>query len=147
MSITTGEPFKTLLAHDVAVGQELPALIMEVTASQIILGALTAGDSMDVHHDRDLAKARGFKDIFMNSVTSITLAQRFVTDWAGPEAFIAGFSFRLERPQYPNDELRFTGSVSSVESDAVTIQVTGKNSLGNHIVARFLVRLPRSRAA
>jgi hypothetical protein len=90
-----------------------------------------------VHHDRDLAQARGSKDIFVNILTDTGLVQRFVTDWAGPSALIRRISIRLGVPCYAYETLTFTGHVAStVEEDGETryvIEVVGRNSLGDHL--------------
>lgn len=39
------------------------------------------------------------------------------------------------RPAYPYDELSFTGTVKEIEGDALTIDVVGAVSLGNHVNA------------
>ena len=46
---------------------------------------------------------RGSKDIFMNINTSLGLIQRYVTDWAGPEAVWRALRVRLGAPNYPYD--------------------------------------------
>ena len=48
--------------------------------------AIATRDYQDVHHDRDKAQAKGSKDIFVNILTDTGLVQRYVTDWAGPDA-------------------------------------------------------------
>ena len=49
-----------------AVGDELPAFELEVTATVIVAGAIASRDFMPVHHDRDYARAQGAPDLFMN---------------------------------------------------------------------------------
>ena len=48
------------------VGDALPALEIEVTATLIAAGAIATRDFMPVHHDRDYANSQGAPDIFMN---------------------------------------------------------------------------------
>ena len=73
----------------IAVGEELPPLELDVTPTFVVSTALATRDFQDVHHDRDLAVARGSKDIFLNILTDTGLVQRFVTDWAGPTALVS----------------------------------------------------------
>jgi hypothetical protein len=100
----------------------------------VVSTALATRDFQDVHHDRDLANAKGSKDIFVNILTDTGLVQRFVTDWAGPQARIKSISIRLGVPCYAYDTLVFSGSVESVDGDDVTVSVTGKGQLGDHVV-------------
>ena len=117
-----------------AVGDELPPLVLEVTPTFVVSTALATRDFQDVHHDRDLAVRRGSKDIFLNILTDTGLVQRFVTDWAGPSAFVRQISIRLGVPCYAYETLTFTGRVASVSEDGeCVVEVVGRNSLGEHV--------------
>ena len=137
---------RALLLGDVSPGDELPRLVVPVTATAIVAGAIASRDFQDVHHDRELAIARGSKDIFMNILTTNGYVGRFVTDWAGPEARLRCIDIRLGAPNYPGDELRMTGRVESVEGGGVTVAVRGANSLGDHVSGTVEVELPSSSA-
>ena len=54
----------------VAVGDELPTLVLPITRTLIVSGAIASRDYQDVHHDSVLAKERGSQDIFMNILTT-----------------------------------------------------------------------------
>ena len=54
----------------VAVGDELPTLVLPITRTLIVSGAIASRDYQDVHHDLVLAKERGSQDIFMNILTT-----------------------------------------------------------------------------
>jgi MaoC like domain len=120
------------------VGAELPSWELPVTPTLIVSTAIATRDFQDVHHDRDLAIERGSKDIFLNILTSTGLAQRYVTDWAGPRALVRGIAIRLGVPAYPYDTLTFTGSVTEqFESGGerrYIVAVRGSNSLGDHVI-------------
>ena len=122
-----------------AVGTQLPELRIEATPTMVVSTALATRDFQDVHHDRDLAIAKGSKDIFVNILTDTGLVQRFVTDWAGPQARIKSISIRLGVPCYAYDTLVFTGTVEAVEGDVVTVAVTGRGQLGDHVVGTVKV--------
>lgn len=124
------------------VGQELPELAIELTPTLIISTAIASRDYQDVHHDRDLAQQRGSKDIFMNILTTNGFVGRFVTDWAGPEAFIKKVSIRLGVPNYPGDTMTMTGKVTEVDGDVATVEVVGANSMGNHVTGTVVVEVP-----
>ncbi|HTR70665.1 MAG TPA: OB-fold domain-containing protein [Mycobacteriales bacterium] len=125
----------TVTASSLAVGETLPLWVLPVTPTLIVAGALATRDFQDVHHDRDLAHKKGSKDIFLNINTSLGLMQRFVTDWAGPDAFVRALRVRLGAPAYPYAPLTFTGSVGSVDAatGAVEVAVTATNALGAHV--------------
>ena len=143
MSTTLG---KTLRFDQVAVGQHLPELVLELTPTMIVSTAIATRDYQDVHHDRDLAQQKGSKDIFMNILTTTGYVGRFVTDWAGPEALLRNVSIRLGAPNYPYDTMTVTGEVTKVEQGddegLVTVSVKGSNKLGDHVIATVDLALP-----
>ena len=140
----------TRTAEQVRVGDRLDELSIPVTPTFVVSTALATRDFQDVHHDRDLAQSRGSADIFLNILTSTGLVQRFVTDWAGPEALVREVSVRLGAPCYPYDTLVFTGEVADVVTEEVAgepqtqhvVEVTGNTELGSHVVASVRVQLP-----
>jgi hypothetical protein len=121
----------------IEVGAVLPELVIDVTPTFVVSTALATRDFQDVHHDRDLARARGSKDIFLNILTDTGLVQRFVTDWAGPDALVRQISIRLGVPCYAYEKLIFSGQVTDrlLEDGEVRwlVSVVGRNSLGDHL--------------
>lgn len=87
----------------------LPELVIEASPTFVISTAIATRDFQDVHHDRDRAVQRGSQDIFVNILTTAGLVQRFVTDWAGPQAIVRNVAIRLGAPCYAGDTLTFTG--------------------------------------
>ena len=142
-------PGAQLAFEALGIGQELPSLVVEVTPSLIVAGALFHHEEMDIHHDRELAQKRGFTDIFMNTTTTLGLIGRFVSDWAGPKGVVEHMKWRLGRQQYPNDDLCFTGKIAALEPGEsygrVTLEVVGTNSLGTHVTCQVKLRLPLRR--
>jgi MaoC like domain len=127
------------------VGETLPPLEIPITATRIVAGAIASRDFQDVHHDKATAILKGSPDIFMNILTSNGLVGRYITDWAGPEARITSIAIRLGVPNYPGDTMAMTGEVTAV-SDAgeVSVQVTGANQLGNHVVGTVVLTMGSS---
>lgn len=134
---------ETLKFDSISVGDEVTPLEVPVTTTLIVAGAIASRDYMPVHHDRDFANSQGSKDIFLNILTTNGLCVKFLHDWAGPEAMIKKLSVKLGVPAYPNDPLRFTGSVTdkTAASDEGVVEVTfqGANSLGNHVSGTALL--------
>jgi hypothetical protein len=126
----------------IAVGTELPPLVIDVTPTFVVSTALATRDFQDVHHDRDLAVARGSKDIFVNILTDTGLVQRFVTDWAGKTAQVRGIAIRLGVPCHAYEKLTFTGRVVSRVDDEYVVEVVGRNSLGDHLTGTVRIAVP-----
>jgi hypothetical protein len=114
-------------------GTVLPELEIDVTPTFVIAAAIATRDFQDVHHDRDRAVERGGKDIFINILTTTGLVQRYVTDWAGPEAFVRQIAIRLGVPCYAGDKLTFSGKVVEAGSGECVLEVVGRCSLGDHV--------------
>ena len=122
-------------ASAVAVGAKLPELKLYGDPTFIVSTAIATRDYQDVHHDRDKAQAKGSKDIFVNILTDTGLVERFITDWAGPNARIKSIGLRLGVPSYAYDTVTFSGEVTAVEDDLITLKIVGANSLGDHVIA------------
>ncbi|HEU5474166.1 MAG TPA: MaoC family dehydratase [Actinophytocola sp.] len=123
-------------------GEQLPELRIDVTPTFVVSTAIATRDYQDVHHDRDAAVARGSRDIFLNILTDTGLVQRFVTDWAGPGALVRGIALRLGVPCYAGETLVFSGRVAAVEDGEATVDVVGRNGLGDHVTATVRLVLP-----
>jgi hypothetical protein len=121
----------------------LPELVIDVTPTFVVASAIATRDFQDVHHDRDRAVERGSKDIFINILTTTGLVQRYVTDWAGPEALVRKVAIRLGVPCYAGDTLAFSGrAATGAAGDEVEVTVTGRCSLGDHVTGTVRVVLP-----
>jgi acyl dehydratase len=148
--VSTHTARTTLDWRDINVGDEVTPMDVPVTATVIVAGAIASRDFMPVHHDPEFAKKQGSPNMFMNILTSNGLCVRFLTDWAGPEAMVKKLAIRLGVPSFPNDPLRFTGSVTdkSEGSDGEgLLEVTFKasNSLGDHVTGSAIVSLLEDR--
>ena len=131
----------SLTLTDVAVGTTLPELQIYGDPTFIVSTAIATRDYQDVHHDRDKAQAKGSKDIFVNILTDTGLVGRYVTDWAGPDARVKSIKLRLGVPWYAYDTITFSGEVTEIDGDLVTLKVVGANSLGNHVIATSTLTL------
>ena len=125
----------------VTVGTKLPELQIYGDPTFIVSTAIATRDYQDVHHDRDKAQAKGSKDIFVNILTDTGLVGRYVTDWAGPQAIVKSIKLRLGVPWYAYDTITFTGEVTAIDGELVTLKVVGANSLGNHVIATSTLTL------
>jgi len=128
----------------------LPELVIEASTTFVVSSAIATRDFQDVHHDRDRAQQRGSKDIFVNILTTTGLVQRFVTDWAGPQAIVRSVAIRLGAPCYAGDTLTFTGQAEPAEPGTggteYLVRVTGRCSLGDHVTGTVRVLIPGSLA-
>ena len=141
----------TVRWEDVTVGDELPPMTIDVTATVIVAGALATRDFMPVHHDRSYANAQGSPDIFMNILSDTAYCSRFLTDWAGPEAMVRKLAIRLGAPMHPGSLLTYTGEVTGksiveasdggADEGRIEIALRATNDLGEHVSGTATVQV------
>jgi acyl dehydratase len=142
----TAASSNTLRSSEVAVGDELPVFELPVTSTVIVAGAIASRDFMPAHHDRDFARGQGAPDIFMNILTTNGYVSRYITDWAGPHAFVRKIAIRLGAPAIPGQSLRFTGKITSTKNEGdecvIEVAICAANELGDHATGTVVLTLP-----
>ena len=133
-------------ARSPQVGDQLPELVLEMTATRVVAGAIATRDFMPVHHDRDYANQQGAPEIFMNILSTNGYCGRYLTDWAGPDALVRSLAIRLGVPVFANSTLRFNGTVTAVEAtddlQLVQVELSASNDLGDHATGTAVVEIP-----
>ena len=106
-------------AHDqIRVGDTLPELTHDVTATTVVLGALASRDWRPMHHDYHFATERnGTRDIFLNTPNQLAWMERAVTDWTGPKGRLGRISFRMQEPIFPGDTMTISAAVTAMPTD------------------------------
>ena len=106
-------------AHDqVRVGDTLPELVHDVTATTVVLGALASRDWRPMHHDFRFATERnGTRDIFLNTPNQLAWIERTITDWTGPKGRTGRISFRMHDPVFPGDTMTISATVAATPMD------------------------------
>ncbi len=103
---------------DVAVGDRLPTLSYDVTATTVVLGALASRDWRPMHHDYDFAVNRnGTRNIFLNTPNQAAWFERYVTDWSGPKGRLGRMKFRMKDSVYPGDTMHLDAVVEDTGVD------------------------------
>jgi uncharacterized protein len=121
----------------------LPDRVIDVTPTFVVASALATRDFTDLHHDRDRAVEQGAQDIFVNILTTTGLVQRYVCDWAGPDAVVRAISIRLGAPCHAGDTLTLTGQVSASDGPERVVSVTGRCRLGDHVTGTVRLEGPQ----
>ncbi|MCY3643525.1 MAG: MaoC family dehydratase N-terminal domain-containing protein [Acidimicrobiaceae bacterium] len=106
-------------AHDqVRVGDALPELTHDVTATTVVLGAVASRDWRPMHHDYRFATERnGTQDIFLNTPNQLAWIERAITDWTGPKGRPGRISFRMHDPVFPGDRMTIAARVAATPID------------------------------
>lgn len=123
-------------------GTTLPELSITLTPTLVVSTTLAATTITAVGYDPRSANARRASDVFLSLPTTMGLVERYVTDWAGPEALICGIKVKLGVPAYAGDRLVLSGTVASHDRDRYTVVVRGRVGRGDHVTGTVRVRLP-----
>ncbi len=108
-----------LTINQVSVGDTLPALVVEITPTTVVLGAIASRDWRPMHHDYKFATERnGVADIFLNTPNQAAWFERFITDWSGPTGRLGQMKFRMRDSVFPGDTMTLTGTVTAVDTDS-----------------------------
>jgi acyl dehydratase len=138
--------YSTRTFAEVAVGDKLPPLDIDITTGLVVCGALATRDFEPVHHDKAAAQATGLPDVFMNILTSQGLMTRYATDWSGPEAVVRSLDIRLGAPNVPGMVMTISGEITGKDDEAgtVDIAVVGENNIwGMHMQGTVQLALPQ----
>ena len=150
MSTTRGH--RRLTWSDVSEGDHLPADTDHIDVQRVVASAASTWTFFGGHIDSDYARSvQGRSHVYMATGPILGLLDRYVTSWAGPEAFLAKRSMRMVDSIYAGDDIRFEGTVTKTWIDdsrgydrsLVAIDVTIRN--GNDqpcVLASVIYELP-----
>jgi len=137
---------KSLKASDINIGDQINPMNINLTHTMVMATAIASRDFMPVHHDKDYALKQFAPDIFLNILSSNGYVSRFLTDWAGPEAWVKKINIKLGVPAVPHQLLKFTGAVlSKIEENGeclIEVSVQAVNDSGNHVTGTASITLP-----
>jgi acyl dehydratase len=117
-AVEDGAPQSKQAEWPPTVGDALPVLHHDVTATTVVLGALATRDWRPMHHDVDFAVNRnGTRDIFLNTPNQQAWLERYVTDWTGPLGRPGRLRFRMLDSVFPHETMTIAGTVAEVTTD------------------------------
>ena len=137
--------------EDVAMGDGLPEIALDITARRLFLQASGAQDWYPVHFDPAFARKAGHEDVFMNTGFVQAALVRLITDWMGDAGFLKRLAFEMRRQHRPGDAVICRGKVTGrEEADGIALvflQVWAENEReGIATPGEATVVLPRSPA-
>ncbi|HSZ47409.1 MAG TPA: MaoC family dehydratase [Streptosporangiaceae bacterium] len=139
-----------IVSYDqIEAGAELPAASYPVTRLSLVKYCGASGDFNVIHWNERIAKAVGLPDVIAHGMFTMAQAGRYVTDWAGPGAFVTEFGVRFSSMVVvPDDDhgatIEISGQVEEkLDDNQVAIALTARSS-GEKVLtrARAVVRLP-----
>ena len=114
------------------------SIVVPVTTTLIIAGAMASNDFEKVHHDRDVARAQGLRDIIMSIITTTGLVARAARELFPLNKPVREISLRLETPVCPGDTLVFSNEAGDAGTNSCTI--IGQTEYGRHVRASVAFR-------
>jgi len=90
---------------------DLPEVLFPITASTCALVPAGTRDGFPGHHDRDVARAQGIADCYVNTMFFHGLIDRLALCWAGPDAAIVRRNLAMRQSAVVGDTLRVGGRV------------------------------------
>ncbi|WIW89506.1 hypothetical protein K3M67_05965 [Sphingobium sp. V4] len=123
-----------------AIGQTLPDVPFEPNSLAVIAANVATVDFFPGLIDPDYARKVGHKTVFMNTMTLLSLMDRFVLDWA-PEGRVKSHELVMRKPAYAGMAVTVQGEVTGVSPFAgsniagpgteieVSIKIVGEDQL------------------
>lgn len=113
-------------AEPVEVGQELPALEIPFTRTDLVRYAGASGDFNPIHHSDFAARSVGLDGVLAHGMLTMGRALRVVTDWAGDPARVVSYAVRFTKPVAVPDDgvgatVRVGGRVTAVTDGVATV--------------------------
>ena len=106
-----------------------PRTFGPITRTDIVRYAGASGDFNPIHHDEGFATSSGFPTVFSIGMYQAALLATFATDWLGAEN-VRRYTVRFKEQVWPDDVLTCAGTVTAVDDDHVTVELTCTRQTG-----------------
>jgi hypothetical protein len=127
---------------DVTEGEVIPPQIEVLDVERVIAGATATRTFFGGHIDPEYARSQGRSHIYMATGPILGLLDRYVTDWAGPLAFLRKRAVKMADSLYAGTTIRINGVVTRKWSEArgervddlIEVELTIENEAGTACV-------------
>jgi acyl dehydratase len=106
-----------------------PRTFGPITRTDIVRYAGASGDFNPIHHDEGFATSAGFPTVFSIGMYQAALLATFATDWLGARN-VRRYTVRFKEQVWPGDELTCGATVTAVDGDHVTVELTCTRQTG-----------------
>jgi acyl dehydratase len=100
---------------DVAAGDQIPSRERLVKREDVKAYADAGGDQNPLHQDDEFAREAGFDGIIAHGMFTMGHLASAVTDWAGPDAWVARIEAQFRAPVMVGEVITAGGSVRSLD--------------------------------
>jgi len=131
----------------VAVGDSLPPYAIWLSYQRIVMSVAADRMFSPLHHNRERARWRGFRDIVFNTRGYEMMFEIMLRRWMGFDGRIAKLGpFRMTGSSYPGDvvtvEARVTAKMPAGEGDQVALELLARNNRGEAARGEARIALP-----
>ena len=135
--------------EDVAVGDEITAMVKQPTTRQLVMWAGASGDYNPIHYDKDFAQSRGLNSVIVQGQLVYCFLGQLLTDWVGERGSLRKLNCSYRGMNFPGEEITCRGMVTKkhVENGECLIEcdVWAEDPGGDKTVSgKALVVLPSS---
>ena len=132
-----------LYAGDVEVGAAVTELVVSPTPVTLFRFSAVTWNPHRIHYDQAYAATEGYPGVIVHSHLHGSLLARAVMSWAGPKARLREFSWQNRGYAIVGDELRVTGTVTSVNGRLVECLLREDTQDGTECApGRAVIELP-----
>jgi 3-methylfumaryl-CoA hydratase len=112
------------------VGDVLPPLEHTATAFQLFRYSAVTWNPHRIHFDERYAREEGHDGVALHSHLRAALALRCVTEGLGADWKITNVTYRLRKPVYAPVDVAYRASVTAIEGDTMTLELTEEHPSG-----------------
>jgi acyl dehydratase len=133
------------MADPPQVGDRIPEISLDVTLRRLVINVGSSWDFFPGHFDTGYARANGHSDVFANTSLFLGVADRAITDWAGPRARIARRKLTMIRPVHAGETMFADGVVTGCRQDdgrqLIDLEIEIRNEQGRCAHATATIEL------
>lgn len=132
---------------DVALGDEVPPYSMWLSYQRIVMSVAVDRMFSGLHHNREQARWRGYRDIIFNTRSYEMLFEVMLRRWIGLDGRIRKMGpFRMKGASYPGDvvtaQARVTGKETAQGEDVIKVDLLALNDRGEAALGEAQVTMP-----
>lgn len=136
-----------LRIESVSIGDDIGPISIPITLQRLVMEAGANRDFSLIHHDRDVARATGSPDAYMNTFFIAGMFERLLREWMGHTGRLLRITnLRMKVFNAVGDTVGFQGRVEGIDAaeGRVTVSLSGETANGVTVTADAVVRLPVS---
>lgn len=123
----TRVPHTAVRFDDIAVGDQLPPRIVQLTRGDLVNYAGVAGDANPIHWDAGVAALAELPNVIAHGMLTMGLGAGFITGWLGDPGAVSRYAVRLSNYTVVDarsvSSVEFTGRIKSLDPQTRTAVV------------------------